>query len=281
MSAKYTEAQNRRLIELNADPAEVRQSFDDAKERDAAFRELEQKLVRENRRDLRRLLEDRHKSLTQNLIEELSDWLTLQEGFTRVSTPTIITSQQLDKMMITGDNALRSQVFWVDNKHCLRPMLAPNLYIMMRDIHKITGGPVRIFEIGSCFRKESQGAKHMNEFTMLNLVEFDGTEDGKQMERLEELAHNAMDAVSIENYELVREASTVYKETLDIEVDGLEVASGSFGPHDLDIAWGIIDTTWVGIGIGVERLAQAKGGYKTIKHVGRSLTYTDGIPLKL
>ena len=113
-------------------------------------------------------------------------------------------------------------------------MLAPNLYEVMRDINRVTNGPVKIFEAGSCFRKESQGAQHMNEFTMLNLVEYASVKEGEQARRLEELAHGAMRAVGIDKYELKRQSSGVYIETLDIEVDGVEIASGSFGPHPLE-----------------------------------------------
>lgn len=280
MSAEFTATQKRRLTELNASRELSGQCFADEKERNAAFRALEKQLVQENRQKLNGLLSERHVTLSQTIADDLSAWLAQEAGFTRVSTPIMITSQQLDKMTITGDHALRQQVFWVDSNHCMRPMLAPNLYVVMRDIHRVTNEPVRIFEIGSCFRKESQGAKHLNEFTMLNLVELAAGEDGYQMERLKELARGAMKAAGITDYELVTEESTVYKETLDIEIDGVEVASGSFGPHDLDAAWGVFDT-WVGIGIGIERLALAKGGYETIKHAAKSITYLDGVPLKL
>ena len=280
MTVYFTETQKRRLVELNASGEDAQAGFADEKLRDLAFRQLEQDLIRRGRKDLKHLLDMRRKTLVQTVTEDLCSWLTLQEGFTQVSTPTIITAQQLDKMTITGDHALRSQVFWVDDKHCLRPMLAPNLYMVMQQIRRISGESVRIFEVGSCFRKESQGAKHLNEFTMLNLVELGAGEDGYQMERLEELAHHAMDAAGIRDYELVREDSTVYKETIDIEAGGIEIASGSYGPHELDSAWGVFDT-WVGLGIGIERAALVKGEFKTIKHVGRSTTYLDGVPLKL
>ena len=120
----------------------------------------------------------------------------------------------------------------------------------------------------------------MNEFTMLNLVELDGVKDGEQLERLKELAHGAMKAVGIEGYEIVVEKSEIYGETLDIEVNGTEVASGAYGPHPLDGTWGIFDT-WVGIGFGIERIAMMKGEYQTIKRAGKSLAYLDGVPLKL
>lgn len=280
MAVEFTDAQKRRLTELNSDVETSEQTFEDEGERNRIFRQVEKDLVQQRRKDLDQLLGSKRVGVAQKIQDDLSRWLTEEEGFTRVSTPTIITSGQLDKMTITGDHALRSQVFWVDRKHCLRPMLAPNLYEVMRDLHGITGEPVRIFEIGSCFRKESQGAKHMNEFTMLNLVELAAGEDGYQMARLEELARSAMKAVGISEYDLVKETSTVYEETLDIEVGGVEVASGSFGPHPLDDAWGVFDT-WVGIGLGIERLALTKSGARTIRHVGKSTSYLDGVPLKL
>ena len=120
----------------------------------------------------------------------------------------------------------------------------------------------------------------MNEFTMLNFVELDSVRDGEQMDRLEALARGAMKALDIDNYELVRESSGVYIETLDIEVDGIEIASGAYGPHPLDANWGIFEP-WVGIGFGLERIAMVKGGYQTIKRAGKSISYVNGIPLKL
>ena len=280
MTVGFTETQRRRLIELNTSAEDADRVFADEKERDQSFREMENDLIQKGRKDLRYLLNDQRQTLSQTVADDLCKWLILEEGFTRVSTPSIITSQQLDKMTITEDHSLREQVFWVDRKHCLRPMLAPNLYIIMRELRRITREPVRIFELGSCFRKESQGSKHLNEFTMLNLVEIGAGEDGYQMERLEELARHAMNAADIDDYELVKEDSTVYKETLDIEAGGVEIASGSYGPHELDSAWGVFDT-WVGLGIGIERAALVRGGYDTIKHVSRSITYLDGVPLKL
>jgi phenylalanyl-tRNA synthetase alpha chain len=197
-----------------------------------------------------------------------------------VATPAIISAAALDKMTITKDHPLTNQVFWLDEKRCLRPMLAPNLYEVMRDLHKLTKAPVRIFEAGSCFRKESQGARHMNEFTMLNLVELAGVEEGRQMERLKHLAESAMRALGIDVYELAVEKSEVYGETLDIVVDGLELASGAYGPHFLDSRWGVFDP-WVGIGFGLERIAMKVGNYQTIKRIGRSVAHIDGSPLNL
>lgn len=279
MQETFTVAQSQRLTELNGKPEETSRTFDSAEERNLAFKKLEGTLVKENKAKLAKLLHETHKPLTIQIEEAMTAWLTGMD-FTRVSTPVIITAEMLAKMTITSDHPLTDQVFWVDSKHCMRPMLAPNLYEVMRNLYAITNQPVRIFEIGSCFRKESQGAKHMNEFTMLNLVELAGVKEGEQMARLEFLAHGAMEAVGINHYKIEVEKSEVYGETLDIVVDGMELASGAYGPHPLDPAWGIFDP-WVGIGLGLERIAMLKGEYQTIKRAGKSIAYLDGVPLKL
>jgi pyrrolysyl-tRNA synthetase-like protein len=279
MDVIFTVAQSQRLTELNGNPKETTRVFDTALERNEAFKELELTLVKQNKAKLSKLLHETHKPLTIQIEEAMTAWLTGID-FARVSTPVLITAEMLAKMTITADHPLTDQVFWVDSKHCMRPMLAPNLYEVMRNLYAITNQPVRIFEIGSCFRKESQGAKHMNEFTMLNLVELAGVKDGEQMARLEALAHGAMEAVGINHYEIEVEKSEVYGETLDIVVDGMELASGAYGPHPLDPAWGIFDP-WVGIGLGLERIAMLKGEYQTIKRAGKSIAYLDGVPLKL
>ena len=279
MEEKYTIAQSQRLTELNCKAKDATQVFDTVETRNLAFKALELSLVKENKAKLASLLHDTHKPLIIQIEEAMTAWLTGID-FTRVSTPVLITAEMLAKMTITADHPLTDQVFWVDKKHCMRPMLAPNLYEVMRNLYTITNQPVRIFEIGSCFRKESQGAKHMNEFTMLNLVELAGVKEGEQMARLESLAHGAMEAVGINHYEIEAEKSEVYGETLDIVVDGMELASGAYGPHPLDPAWGIFDP-WVGIGLGLERIAMLKGEYQTIKRAGKSIAYLDGVPLKL
>lgn len=279
MIEKFTVAQMQRLTELNVDDQLVSQTFESVDLRNQRFKELELAMVKEAKAKLAKLLHETHKPLTIQIEEAMTGWLTGID-FTRVSTPVLITAEMLAKMTITSDHPLTDQVFWVDRKHCMRPMLAPNLYEVMRNLLAITNQPVRIFEIGSCFRKESQGAKHMNEFTMLNLVELAGVKEGEQMARLEELAHGAMEAVGIDHYEIVVEKSEVYGETLDIMADGMELASGAYGPHPLDGPWGIFDP-WVGIGLGIERIAMLKGNYQTIKRGGKSIAYLDGVPLKL
>ncbi len=277
---QFTTTQQQRLTELNAEPEFINMRFEDPSERDNIFRKTEANLVRRNKEKLTKLLDEGRKPLAIQIEERLKEWLTKAEGFTQVTTPTIITASMLDKMTITKDHPLTNQVFWLDSKRCLRPMLAPNLYTVMRDLNKITKAPVRIFEVGSCFRKESQGAQHMNEFTMLNLVDFAGIKDGRQMERLKELAKDAMKVIGIADYELEIEKSEVYGETMDIVRGELEIASGAYGPHFLDPKWGVFEP-WVGIGFGIERIAMSMGNYRTIKRIGKSIAYLDGSPLKL
>lgn len=193
-------------------------------------------------------------------------------GFMEVRTPTIISFDSLSKMTITPEHPLYRQVFAIDGRRCLRPMLAPNLYTVMRRLRDHTDGPVRIFEIGSCFRKESKSSRHLEEFTMLNLVEL-GPE-GDPMERLREYIGAVMDAAGMD-YTLSREESDVYAETLDVEVDGTEVASGAVGPHVLDPAHDIHEP-WAGVGFGLERLLMLRDGRSGIRKCARSLTYLDG-----
>lgn len=280
MTEPFTTTQQQRLTELNAESELIAMEFSDKAKRDEVFRQTEAGLVRLSREKMVKLLAEDRKPLAIQIEERLKDWLTKEAGFTQVTTPIIITASMLDKMTITKEHPLTSQVFWLDSKRCLRPMLAPNLYTVMRDLHKITKEPVRIFEVGSCFRKESQGAQHMNEFTMLNLVDFAGVEDGRQMERLKELAEGAMKAIGMDDYKLEIEKSEVYGETMDIVRGDMEIASGAYGPHFLDPKWGVFEP-WVGIGFGIERIAMSMGNYRTIKRVGKSIAYLDGSPLNL
>ncbi|MCJ7772630.1 MAG: pyrrolysine--tRNA(Pyl) ligase large subunit, partial [Desulfobacterales bacterium] len=199
-------------------------------------------------------------------------------GFVQVITPIIMNRTLLQKMTINSEHQLTKQIFWIDNNKCLRPMLAPHLYYILKDLLRLWEKPVRIFEVGPCFRKESSGSEHLDEFTMLNLVEF-GLPEESRMERLHELAALVMATAGINDYQLVSNESDVYGTTIDIEAD-MEMGSGAIGPHYLDQFWGITDT-WVGIGFGLERLIMKKEGYQTIKKAGRSLSYLNGVRLNI
>ena len=279
MDIGFTITQKERLTELGAD-GYSEMMFPEKSSRDKKFAELDKRLCADNREKITHLLKEKHAPDAYIIERALEKWLMGQMGFTKVTTPILITGDMLNKMSIDEGSQLREQVFWVEKNKCLRPMLAPNLYVLMRELHRITNEPVRIFEAGPCFRKESQGALHLNEFTMLNLVEYAANEPGGQLKRLEFLAGAAMEAIGIEEYEFVRETSAVYGETLDVEVSGIEIASGSYGPHALDPAWGVFEP-WVGLGLGIERAALIKGGCQNIKRVGKSITFIDGATLSV
>jgi phenylalanyl-tRNA synthetase alpha chain len=205
----------------------------------------------------------------------------VQNHFVQVTTPTILSKGLLAKMSIDDDHPLASQIFWLGRDKCLRPMLAPHLYFVLKDLLRLWEKPVRLFEIGSCFRKESQGAQHSNEFTMLNLVEMGLPEDQRQ-QRLEEMAATVTAAAGVADYIIKSENSAVYGETIDILAgeDSMEIGSAAMGPHVLDQAWEVTDA-WMGIGFGLERLLMVQQNSRSLGKMGRSLAYLDGIRLNI
>ncbi|MEL7568116.1 MAG: pyrrolysine--tRNA(Pyl) ligase large subunit [Dehalobacterium sp.] len=277
MSCTWTPIQKQRLKELNADEEQQALLFQDHQERDRAFLELDQKLVKRGKERLQDLKEIRRRPALSELERSLVNVLT-EHGFVQVVTPTIISKGSLAKMSIDDSHPLFSQVFWVDEKKCLRPMLAPNLYTLWRELTRLWEKPIKIFEVGSCFRKESQGAHHLNEFTMLNVTEL-GLPLEKRHEWLEEMADLVMKTVGIKEYALEKESSVVYGDTVDV-VSGIELGSGAIGPHPLDQNWGIVDP-WAGIGFGLERLLMVREGGQNIQRMARSVTYLDGIRLNI
>jgi pyrrolysyl-tRNA synthetase-like protein len=275
---RLTATQSQRLRELGADPLVLDEAFADTVSRDAAFKRVETELVREGRERLRGLRQGRRAPQLVELERELSDALT-GAGFVRVVTPLIIASDSLRKMGIEHGHPLRAQVFWLEDGRCLRPMLAPNLYTLLRRLDRHWTKPFGIFEIGSCFRRDTKGASHLNEFTMLNLVEL-GRPATEGRGRLDELAGLVMGAAGVNDYELAVTDSEVYGAMIDVLVAGAEVCSAGLGPHPLDGNWGIVDP-WVGLGFGLERLIMAREGYPNIERAGRSLSYMDGVRLNL
>jgi len=277
-SIRLTATQAQRLRELGADALALDDVFADAAARDAAFKRLEDGLVRGGRR---RLQDMRAGGRAPRLVELETCLRTALSGagFVAVVTPLIITTDALAKMGIEHGHPLREQVFWLEDGRCLRPMLAPNLYTLLRRLGRIWSRPFGIFEIGPCFRRDSKGARHLNEFTMLNLVEL-GRPAEECRARLEALAALVMAAAGIGEYDLVRTESEVYGEMIDVEVEGAEVCSAGCGPNPLDGNWGIVEP-WVGLGFGLERLIMAREGYPNIERAGRSLSYVDGVRLNI
>lgn len=274
MDVGYTVTQIQRLKELGLPVTSDR--FTSVKVRDRVFESEVQTAARNQRQRLINKCAARRRHSVKEIEHQIVSKL-IDEGFVECFTPIIIGRDSLVKMGLTESHPLWKQVFWLNEKDCLRPMLAPNLYSMMRRLVKCLRTPMQIFEIGPCFRNESKGNRHLEEFTMLNLVEIDVNGDRK--DRIDDLVHMVMSAIDMD-YELVKESSEVYGDTIDVMVDGIEVASASFGPHKLD-AMNAIDVPWTGVGFGIERLAQLKNGEASIKRVGRSLIYLDGVRLDI
>ncbi len=276
MKLAFTITQKQRLIELDAAEEVNTLVFDSETERDLSFKKLNKELVQKNRQRLDRLQRESLRPAVRELESLLVKKLN-QAGFVEVTTPTILSKGMLEKMGITGEHPLWDQVYWLENRTCLRPMLAPNLYYLLGRLGKVWSRPIRIFEVGSCFRRESKGARHLSEFTMLNIVEMGISADPQA--RLTDLAGLVMDAVGL-NYRLEREISEVYGNSADVMVDEMEVASGAVGPHPLDANWNIIEN-WTGLGFGLERLVMVREGFQNIRRVGRSLIYLDGARLNI
>lgn len=281
MATTWTETQHTRLIELDATEEQLHQTIASNTERNTAFQKLEKTLVKQQKQQLEELRQVHLRPQLCRMETKLVETLT-SHNFVQVTTPTILSRNLLSRMSVTEDHALNSQIYWLEKDKCLRPMLAPHLYYVMKDLLRLWEKPVRIFEIGSCFRKESEGARHTNEFTMLNLCEFGLPEENRQ-ERLEALAHIIMEAAEIEKYDFETESSAVYGSTIDVVTEsggGLELGSGAMGPHPLDHAWKITDT-WVGIGFGLERLLMARKNSGSLGRYSRSISYLDGTRLNL
>ncbi len=276
----WTITQKQRLRELGISLQAQQDTFTDTSERNRLFQQLEKQQIKDKKQKLTSFLGNGGRVALEELTEKLTVALC-KIGFTKVTTPIVISKSSLAKMTIDENHPLSQQVYWLDANHCLRPMLAPNLYSLMTDFSRLRHRPIRFFEIGSCFRKESDGAKHNSEFTMLNLVEM-GTPKDERLHRLKELASLVTLTAGLTDYLFENEESTVYGTTIDIVTgpENIEVASGAIGPHPLDIAWGITDT-WVGLGFGIERLLMTTAGETSIGKWGKNLTYINGINLKL
>ena len=274
----WTDIQFKRLKELNADLKAMSTLFDTNEERNHSYQTLEKKLVKLEKSRLNDFLTRQLQPKLYKLECRLTNILN-QQGFSRVTTPTIISRTQLAKMSIDQQHPLFDQVFWISAKQCLRPMLAPNLYRVMYELGRLGKRPIRFFEIGPCFRKESDSAQHNNEFTMLNLVEMGLPKDDRH-ERLMELGRLIADTAGLKDYVFEKKSSGVYGDTIDIVcgANKLEIASGAMGPHPLDYAWRITDT-WVGLGFGLERMVMMTEGSDSIGKWGKSLAYLDGIRL--
>ncbi len=276
----WTQTQAQRLNELNAPDSALKKIFADELAREKAYQALEKSLVITQRSQLVEFQTTHRRPELCRLENKLAEMLT-QAGFAQVATPIIMSRGLLKKMSIDSKHPLNSQIYWLQDDKCLRPMLAPHLYYLLVDLLRIWERPVRIFEIGPCFRKESRGSKHASEFTMLNLVEM-GTPENTRKERIQELGSRVAAAAGVKNYRFETVISEIYGDTIDIVAgeDGLEIASAAMGPHPLDRPWKI-NESWIGIGFGLERLLMASHLSRNLARFSRSLAYLDGVRLNI
>lgn len=264
-------------MELGASLNIIEITFSNEEERDKTFNEINKKLVRENIEKLMCLLTSKFRPTVRVIEDNIRDVLTSM-GFTEVLTPTLISRSKITRMNIREDSPLWHQIFWVNHNVCLRPMLAPGLYTLLYKLRKLID-TVRIYEIGKCFRKDTRDAIHSEEFTMCNVVELSPHLKGKEEDRLKQIIESIMSKMGL-RYELIKESSHIYGETLDVVVNEIEVASAVIGPVDIDKNWGIYDP-WVGVGFGVERLAMVLTNANSIAKMGASTFYLDGVKLDL
>ena len=276
----WTETQLRRLQELDASESDINQRFETAAARENAFQEVEKKQAQKLRQRLKTFREVDLRPGLCRLEARLAETL-IKHHFVQVTTPIMMSRGLLQKMSIDANHPLNSQIYWLDKNKCLRPMLAPHLYYVLVDLLRLWDKPVKIFEVGPCFRKESHGARHSSEFTMLNLVEM-GLPADERMARIKELGALVSEAAGLSEYRFEKITSEIYGDTIDIVAgeDQVEVGSAAMGPHPLDRPWKITDT-WVGIGFGLERLRMVAQNSNNLAKMGRSLTYLDGIRLNI
>ncbi len=280
MTITWTETQARRLNELDASEAELKKTFDTESLREQGYQQLEKKRVTRQRRRLKEFREIHMRPALCRLESKLVDVL-VNLGFAQVTTPIMMSRGLLKKMSIDARHPLNSQIYWLDNNKCLRPMLAPHLYYVLVDLLRLWDKPVRIFEVGPCFRKESHGSQHSSEFTMLNLVEMGLPAEGRE-DRIREMGALITEAAGVRDYHFETVTSEVYGDTTDIKAgkDNIELGSAAMGPHPLDRPWKI-NATWVGIGFGLERLLMAAENSRNLAKFGRSLAYLNGIRLNI
>ena len=280
MSITWTETQARRLNELDASESELGKTFENESSREQAYQQLEKKRVTRQRRRLKEFREIHMRPALCRLESKLVDVL-VNQGFAQVTTPIMMSRGLLKKMSIDSQHPLSSQIYWLDKNKCLRPMLAPHLYYVLVDLLRLWDKPVRIFEVGPCFRKESHGSQHSSEFNMINLVEM-GLPAESREERIREIGALVTEAAGVSDYRFETVTSEIYGDTIDIVAgkDNIEIGSAAMGPHPLDRPWKISET-WIGIGFGLERLLMTAENTRNLAKLGRSITYLDGIRLNI
>ncbi|WP_094227644.1 pyrrolysine--tRNA(Pyl) ligase [Methanolobus psychrotolerans] len=267
---EFTPLQKTRILSLLG-PGEMI-SFSKEKR---SFGELESILLTERKKDIREIYENSRENLLGKLERNITEFF-VDMGFLEVKSPILIPFEYMERMGVGEDKKLSEQIFRVGDNMCLRPMLAPGLYNHLRKFDNVLPDPVRIFEIGPCYRKESDGNSHLEEFTMLNFCQM-----GSRCTRdnLEYIIEEFLEFLGIE-YEIAEDSCMVYGQTIDIMHKNMELSSAVVGPISMDMDWGI-DKPWIGAGFGLERLLKAKHDFKNIKRAARSESYYNGVSINL
>ncbi|AKB30814.1 Pyrrolysyl-tRNA synthetase [Methanosarcina siciliae HI350] len=240
-----------------------------------SFRELESELLSRRKKDLQRTYAEDRENYLGKLEREITKFF-VDRGFLEIKSPILIPAEYVERMGINSDTELSKQVFRIDKNLCLRPMLAPNLYNYLRKLDRVLPDPIKIFEIGPCYRKESDGKEHLEEFTMLNFCQMGS---GCTRENLEAIITEFLDYMGVD-FEIIGDSCMVYGDTLDVMHGDLELSSAVVGPVPLDREWGI-DKPWIGAGFGLERLLKVMHDFKNIKRAARSESYYNGISTNL
>ncbi|QLC48942.1 pyrrolysine--tRNA(Pyl) ligase [Methanolobus zinderi] len=263
---QFTQSQKNRILSLLG-PGEMI-SFSKEKR---SFAELESVLSTERKKDIRQMYEDSRENLLGKLERTITEFF-VDMGFLEVKSPILIPFEYMERMGVGEDKKLSEQIFRVGDNMCLRPMLAPGLYNHLRKFDNVLPDPVRIFEIGPCYRKESDGSSHLEEFTMLNFCQMGSRCTREELEFIIDEFLNFLDI----DYEIVADSCMVYGETMDVMHKNLELSSAVVGPIPMDMDWGV-DKPWIGAGFGLERLLKVKHDFKNIKRAARSESYYNGI----
>jgi len=267
---EFTQIQKNRILSLLGPDEMI--SFSKEKR---SFKELESTLQIQRKKDLVSMYEDSREDMLGKLERTITEFF-VDMGFLEIKSPILIPFEYMERMGVGEDKKLSEQIFRVGDNMCLRPMLAPGLYNYLRKFDNVLPDPVRLFEIGPCYRKESDGSSHLEEFTMLNFCQM-GSKCTKK--DLEYLIQDFLESLDIE-YELVSDSCMVYGDTIDVMHKNMELSSAVVGPVPMDMDWGI-DKPWIGAGFGLERLLKAKYNLKSINRAGRSESYYNGISTNL
>ncbi|MEA1985164.1 MAG: pyrrolysine--tRNA(Pyl) ligase [Euryarchaeota archaeon] len=267
----YTRSQGERISTLIS-PTDKQSLPDELPE----FKELESMLVKRRKDDLRKVYEESREDQLGKLERTITEFF-VERGFLEIKAPLMIPLEYIERMGIEKEDPLFRQIFRIEGTNmCLRPMLAPGLYNCLHKFDNVLPDPVRIFEIGTCYRKESEGKEHLEEFTMLNFCQM-GSRSTR--ENLVGIIDEFLEYLGIE-YEIVADSCMVYGDTIDVMHGDLELSSAVVGPIPQDLDWGVTKP-WIGAGFGLERLLKVKHDYKNIKRASRSVSYYNGITTNL